>query len=351
MARRLLDALQMTRVLLVVVMAAVAACSAPEVAGGEAAAQQSRCKLGSEIEEVKSFGDNPGALTMFVHAPPSGRASAVVVAMHGCTQTASDYTAAGWNELADRAGFAVVYPQQSSSNNMNRCLNWFERGDIARGQGEARSIAAMTEHALATYGAKRAFVTGLSAGAAMTAVMLATYPDLFEAGAIMAGIPYACASSMTDAFACMSGKQKAPSAWAALVPDLGTASPPRVAIFQGAADWTVRPANMAALVDQWTAVNGLASEPTSTTTEGRATHAEYKDSAGVTRVESWSIEGMSHGVAVSPSEGCGKAGAFVLDVGLCSTDKAAAFFGLIDATTGAPTDPPAATAPESAPCD
>ncbi|MBS2016384.1 MAG: PHB depolymerase family esterase [Deltaproteobacteria bacterium] len=301
---------------------------------------QSRCRLGAALEEVKSFGANPGGLAMFVHAPPGGTANAVVVAMHGCTQSASDYTAAGWNELADRAGFAVVYPQQSSSNNMNRCFNWFEKGDIARGQGEARSIASMTEHALATYGAKRAFVTGLSAGAAMTAVMLATYPDLFEAGAIMAGIPYGCASTMNEAFTCMSGKQSTPSAWAALVPNVEGATAPRVSIFHGTTDWTVRPSNMTALVGQWTAVNGIASEPTATSTEGRATHAQYQDGAGVTRVETWSIEGMSHGVAVSPSQGCGRAGAFVLDVGLCSTMKAAEFFGLVDPATGAPVDPP-----------
>lgn len=345
----------MKRVLLVLAPAFAVACGPLPGSGGngdgtEEPAAASRCGLTSDLEEVKAFGDNPGALSMLVHAPPGGRASAVVVAMHGCTQSAADYTAAGWNELADRAGFAVVYPQQSSSNNMNRCFNWFEKGDIARAQGEAASIASMTEHALSTYGAKRAFVTGLSAGAAMTAVMLATYPDRFAAGAIMAGIPYGCASSMAEGFTCMSGKQTSPSAWAALVPDLAGAQPPRVAIFHGTSDWTVRPSNMTALVAQWTAVNGISAEPTSTSTEGRATHAEYKDNAGLTRVESWSIEGMSHGVAVSPGAGCGRAGAFVLDVGLCSTEKAAVFFGLIDATTGAPTDPPPTAAPGAAPC-
>lgn len=348
----------MKRVLLVLVAASLVACGPLPNTGGDAtegSPTASRCKLTSDLEPVASFGDNPGALSMFVHAPPGGKASAIVVAMHGCTQSAADYTNAGWNELADRAGFAVVYPQQASGNNMNKCFNWFEKGDIVRAAGEAQSIAAMTEHAKTTYGATRAFVTGLSAGAAMTAVMLATYPDLFEAGAIMAGIPYACASSMTDAFSCMSpGKEKAPSAWAALVPDLAGATPPRVAIFHGTTDWTVRPANMDALVKQWTAVNGIDAEPTATSTEGRAKHVEYKDASGVTRVESWSIEGMSHGVAVSPGEGCGKAGAFVLDVGLCSTEKAAAFFGLVDATTGEPTEPGASSSgghASSAPCE
>ena len=109
-----------------------------------------------------------------------------------------------------------------------------------------------------------------------------------------------------------------------------------VSIWHGAADYTVRPSNLTQLVRQWTAVNAVASEPTATSTEGRGTHVEYKDASGVTRVESWSIEGMSHGVAVSPKDGCGKAGAFVLDVGVCSTTRAAEFFGLVDGS-GAPT--------------
>lgn len=345
---------------LVVVAALAAACTA----GGDASGSGTVCvprtstagfglpDAGSgsgsgvgDLDEVASFGDNPGALKMYVHGPSSGRASALVVALHGCTQTAKDYASAGWNELADRAGFAVVYPEQSSANNMNRCFNWFERGDTARGEGEARSIAAMVEHAKEALGATRAFVTGLSAGAAMTAVMLATYPDLFEAGAIMAGIPYGCASGVTDAFSCMSpGKDKTAEAWAALLPTASSSRPPRVSVWQGDADWTVRPANMKELVEQWSAVNGVSEEPSSSSTDGRATHAEHADPSGAVRVESWSIAGMGHGVALSPKEGCGRAGAYFLDVGVCSTQRVAEFFGLVDAS-GAPASPDPAGAP------
>ena len=190
----------------------------------------------------------------------------------------------------------------------------------------------MTEHAKTTYGATKAYVTGLSAGAAMTSVMLATYADLFEAGAIMAGLPYGCASSQTDAYTCMSpGRDKTADAWASLVPASTRASAPRVSIWHGDADWIVRPANEKQLVRQWTAVAGVAEEPTSTTTEGVATHAEYKDKGGVVRVESWLMKGMGHGVALAPKAGCGTAGAYLLDESLCSTTKSAMFFGLIAA--------------------
>jgi poly(hydroxyalkanoate) depolymerase family esterase len=284
---------------------------------------------GGSLTEVASFGSNPGALKMYVHAPSTSSATAVIVALHGCTQSANDYVKAGWNELADRVGAVVVYPEQSTANNMNRCFNWFVDGDTARDQGEARSIASMTEHAKKTYGATKAFVTGLSAGGAMTAVMLATYPDLFDAGAVMAGIPYGCASSTTEAFSCMSGKERSAAEWAKLVPSGTGTKVPRVSIWQGDADWTVRPANGDQLVRQWTAVNKVSDTPTATTPIGKATRETFTDASGNVLVEHWSIAGMSHGTAVSPKEGCGTAGAFVLDVAICSTEKAAEFFGLV----------------------
>jgi poly(3-hydroxybutyrate) depolymerase len=192
----------------------------------------------------------------------------------------------------------------------------------------------MVAYAKTTYGATHAYATGLSAGAAMTAVMLATYPDVFEAGAIMAGLPYACATSQNDAYSCMSGKDKTSAAWGALVPKVPGAAPPRVAVWQGDADYTVRPTNLDQLVRQWTSVNGISDKPSASTAVGKAKHDEFRDTGGVVRVESWRIAGMGHGVSVDPSAGCGKAGAYVIDEGLCSTKKAAAFFGLVAA------DPP-----------
>lgn len=295
------------------------------------------------ITSVASFGANPGALEMFVHAPSSGSATAVVVALHGCTQTATAYASAGWSELADKAGLVVVYPQQTSANNFQKCFRWWDAAHTKRGAGEAASIAAMVEHAKKTYGASRAFVTGLSAGGAMTAVMLAAYPDLFEAGAVMAGIPYGCAATQNDAYSCMSpGKEKAPGEWSALLPDAARgATAPRVSIWHGDADYTVRPANAEALVRQWTSANGVEAKPTSTETVGPATHDVFRDDGGKARVERWMIKGMGHGVVLDAKGGCGKAGAFLVDKGLCSTTLAAIFFGLVD-EAGTPTAPPPA---------
>ena len=51
----------------------------------------------------------------------------------------------------------------------------------------------------------RVHVTGLSAGGAMTAAMLAAWPELFAGGAIFAGLPYATAATVPQALDRMRG--------------------------------------------------------------------------------------------------------------------------------------------------
>ena len=101
----------------------------------------------------------------------------MVVVLHGCGQTAAGYDlGAGWSTLAKHYGFALLMPEQQSSNNANGCFNWFNPEDTARDSGEACSIRQMIARMAGDAGidARRIFVTGLSAGGAMTSVMLAT---------------------------------------------------------------------------------------------------------------------------------------------------------------------------------
>src|SRR5436305_4871035 len=64
----------------------------------------------AQLRELTEFGANPGNLRMFVYAPehlPPKRP--LVIALHGCTQTADEYDhGTGWSSLADSLGFAVV---------------------------------------------------------------------------------------------------------------------------------------------------------------------------------------------------------------------------------------------------
>jgi poly(3-hydroxybutyrate) depolymerase len=159
--------------------------------------------LRSPLVETTGFGSNPGDLRMFSFVPGKLQpAPALVVVLHGCGQTAAGYDlGAGWSTIAKRYGFALLMPQQQSSNNVNGCFNWFNPEDTARERGEACSIRQMIARMVGDAGIDphRIFVTGLSAGGAMTSVMLATYPEVFAAGAVIAGLPFGVATNVREA--------------------------------------------------------------------------------------------------------------------------------------------------------
>ncbi len=328
----------------------VAAC------GGEGDGSEATRAEGLALTQVTSFGSNPGKLSMFEYTPAGVPDDApLVVALHGCTQSADAYAAAGWNQLADRWKFHVLYPQQSSSNNSNRCFQWWDSAHVSRGSGEALSIAQMVEAMKTRHSIdpRRVYVTGLSAGGAMTSVMLAAYPDVFAAGAIMAGLPYRCATSQSDAFTCMGGNvDKSSAQWGQLARSAskGNYAAPRVSIWQGSSDTTVRPANANELVEQWADVSGVDTTADVTETVRGATHTVYRDAAGEPRVEKWLVPNMGHGTAIepgfAPANGCGTPGAYVLSAGICSTYYAGLFFGL-----GTPDPSDAGTPDASAPVD
>ncbi|MEU5363177.1 PHB depolymerase family esterase [Streptomyces sp. NPDC005925] len=293
----------------------------------------------ASLQEVTGFGTNPGALRMFRYVPdgmPAGRP--VVVALHGCTQNASGYgTGTGWLQLADRWGFSVVLPQQQSANNASSCLNWFETGDIERGRGEAASIAQMVDRQLADVSGapSRVYVTGLSAGGGMTSVMMATYPEKFAAGGVVAGLPYGCAQAAGSPYVCMYvGATQTPQQWGDRVRAARpgyTGAWPTLTVFQGTADYTVKPVNMSDLVEQWTNVHGADQTADAGDTVAGYPHKIYRGPLGNAVVETYEITGMGHGQPVDPGTGaeqCGTAGAYILDVNLCAAYRMGKAWGL-----------------------
>jgi poly(hydroxyalkanoate) depolymerase family esterase len=318
---------------------AAAAAGAALVLTGGLVAVGPHASAAAGPTQVTGFGTNPGNLSMYTYAPDTLPAGApLVVALHGCTQSASDYYAhSGWPTFADRYGFALVFPQTGSGNNANSCFNWFEPGDSTRGRGEALSIKQMVDKAVSLYGSdsRRVYITGLSAGGGMTANMLAAYPDVFAGGAVDSGLPAYCASSVSAAYTCMySPPDRTPAQWGDLVRSAapaGTASWPRVAIWQGTADTTVRPANAGELRDQWTDVWGIGQTPSRTESLGGGTTLSvYDDPSGRPAVEVYSVSGMAHGLAVDPGSGpeqCGTTGTYYLDT-ICSSYHTARFWGL-----------------------
>jgi len=286
--------------------------------------------------EVRKFGSNPGALRMFKYVPASPE-PALVVVLHSCTQTAGQYDlGAGWSTLADRYGFVLLLPQQQAANNPNLCFNWFLPDDMERHKGEALSIHQMIERMIRDHGIDRGrvFVTGLSAGGAMTAVMLAAYPEMFAAGAVIAGLPYGTARNVNEAFESMfQVRPRAAPAWGDLV---RAASPhrgpwPRLSVWHGSADPVVKPQNADEIVKQWTDVHGLDEVPTQTEIVDGYPRQVWRDGAGDAIIESYTISSMAHGTPLATGgadEHCGIPGAFLLEVGISSSYHIAKFWGL-----------------------
>ena len=295
--------------------------------------------------ETADFGADPGALRMLSYVPEGLAPGApLVVVLHGCTQRAEPHAeAAGWLTLAERCGFAVLAPEQSPANNPNRCFNWYEPGDARRGGGEAASIRAMVAHMVREHGldARRVFVTGLSAGGAMASVMLATYPDAFAGGAVVAGLPYGVAGNLQEALGAMfSDSDRTAADLGALVRRAAPAggSPPRVAIWHGGADATVRPHNAVEIARQWATVHGLPTEPDETQRLPGRTRLLWRSPAtGEVLIESNLVQGLGHGTPLSTAgpQGVGSVAPYMLEAGVSSSLEIARFWGLAEAAAAA----------------
>lgn len=294
-----------------------------------------------KLRAMTGFGSNPGALDALVYVPDNLPAKApLVVVLHGCTQNAAVYDrGAGWTTLADRHGFALLFPQQRRANNSNLCFNWYSPADARRGKGEAQSIAQMVKHLSAEQGIDpaRTFINGLSAGGAMTAVMLAAYPDLFAGGAIIAGLPFATADTLPEALERMRGtggpsRRELLSVASAAGPGGGPV--PTLSVWHGTSDHIVAPANASAIVDQWRDLHGVGDQIATTDRVAGHRRDRWHDDAGRTLVERYDIVGMGHGVPIDTrgERACGAAGPHMLESGICSTRLIAEGWGLTGST-------------------
>ncbi|MCC7382839.1 MAG: PHB depolymerase family esterase [Deltaproteobacteria bacterium] len=344
--------LALCRALTLALALAIAIGCAPE-AGDEARTliEEARFGLGT-YGELTGFGDNPGDLRAYQYIPENVPANApLVLAFHACSQTAQDYRKAGWEQLADQLKFYVLYPEQQTGNNPARCFNWAgeysDPTNLRRGEGENQSIKQMIDKMKAdrSIDPRRVFAAGHSGGAAQVALMMATWPDVFAGGAMIAGIAYNCTTTFNQVSTCLSpGIDRSAAEWGdrARAGHAGFSGPwPRISIWHGTADTTVNPMNLTELLEQWTNVHGIDLSPDATGTVDGATHKQHKNAGGQTLVETYEIPSMGHGTPVVPADGCGQAGAYFLDAGICSARRIGEFFGLGGTVDPGDTEPPA----------
>jgi poly(hydroxyalkanoate) depolymerase family esterase len=223
------------------------------------------------------------AYKLYVPERATGRAMGLVVMLHGCTQNAADFAAGTrMNELAERDGFLVAYPEQAGSANQRRCWNWFLPAHQRRDAGEPSLLAGITREVLGEHRVDpgRVYVAGLSAGGAMAAVMAATYPDLFAAAGVHSGLVHGAAHDVPSAYAAM--RQGPPAAR----PPGGTVP---LIVFQGDRDTTVAPVNARALLEPWERTARA-----EVTTGPGWTRRAYRDPGGRVVAEWWSVRELGH---------------------------------------------------------
>lgn len=283
---------------------------------------------------------NPGNLTMYSYIPSNLKtARPMIVLLHGCTQTAKDFVInSGWTKFADQFGFSLLIPSQKKENNSFMCFNWFEKGDQQRGSGEAASIAGMIEQMKEDYivDEKNIFISGFSAGGGMTAILMATYPELFRSAAISSGIAYGCAESATAGLMCMYGfTDNTSNEW---LKKVKLARPgyqgtyPTVSIWQGTSDGTVKPMNANELAEQWSAIHGIDPESAQTEQFGDYDRVTYSKDNNVF-VEKIMLNGLGHKISVSPGtelKNCGVVGTWEEDTNLCASYHILRFWKLIN---------------------
>jgi len=236
---------------------------------------------------------------LYVPAAAGKRVRALVVMLHGCTQTPDDFAAGtGMNALAEEHGFVVAYPWQPTSANHSGCWNWFKPEDQARERGEPAILAGLTQTLVRDYDidAAQVFVCGLSAGGAMAAILAATYPDLFRAAGIHSGLAHGAASDLVSAFAAMRGTP-VPLTPAQERPASRAKTATRTIVFHGTSDQTVHPSNGDAIfAAARMRLNGAAEMQHHGRSSGGLAYTRkvVTDGRGRPQLEHWTIDGLGH---------------------------------------------------------
>jgi poly(hydroxyalkanoate) depolymerase family esterase len=258
----------------------------------------------AEFIELKSFNENPGNLSASYFSPNSEHPN-IVVLLHGCVQEGESFAKkSGLLSLAKKHEFALLMPQQSLDNNIKRCFNWYSANDYTKDEGENLSIKNMIITLKQQLGSERIYIIGLSGGGAMASSMLVNYPELFNAGAVVAGIPFPCANGLITAISCMkNGPSQTADNLTLLVNEINPQRSiwPKISVWTGENDAIVNPLNSSALADHWASLSGIIAKPKVTDLTGY-TLTEWKNKQKETQVELIVVANRGHGMMVNPNE-------------------------------------------------
>ncbi len=176
------------------------------------------------------------------------------VMIHGCRETAEAFEqGTRMNAIADREGFAVLYPDQASFANIRRCWNWFEP-NTAAGNGECAIILEMIREAQqhAKLDRSRVYVAGMSSGGALAGLLAYHHPDIFAAIAMHSGLPPMMPPSAAAAISAMKkGVRIHSEILANRYWSTHKVLPPPLIVLHGDKDETVTEKNATSMVRLW----------------------------------------------------------------------------------------------------
>lgn len=288
--------------------------------------------LEAQRDVTGEFTSPAGDRRYVVRIPAGSEASRrpLVLVLHGCAQDARQIAlGTGFSAAADSLNFLVLYPEQPASINPSRCWRWFDPAHQSRGSGEPALLAELTRAVSRQFGAdtSRVFVAGISAGAAMAVNLLATYPDLFAAGAAHSGVAYRAAEGIAPALSVM--KNGVPGGALAEPPANASAAPARLMVFHGARDSVVAPINSEQLTRQWVRAveksrgESLQAREYMTRLGGREARVRTFGTGRSVLVESWLVHELGHAWS-----GGSLAGSYTDAAGPSARDLILRFFGL-----------------------
>ncbi|GAB3415585.1 CE1 family esterase [Flindersiella endophytica] len=287
----------------------------------------------ASLVEVTNFGTNPTGLRMHLYVPDRTQARPpILVAVHYCTGSGpAFYSGTEFARLADQYGFIVIYPSATRSGS---CFDVSTQGALTHnGNSDPVGIVSMVRYVLQNRNAdpNRVYVTGASSGAMMTNVLLGDYPDVFKAGSAYMGVPFACFATTDGSMwnsACANGQiSHTPQEWGNLVRNAFpgyTGARPRMQVWHGTEDATLRYPNFGEEIKQWTNVLGVSQTPALTDhPQSTWTRTRYGGTGTQAPVEAISVQGAGHSLPM--------AGMAAMTI---------AFFGL---DSGSPTSTPTVT--------
>jgi poly(hydroxyalkanoate) depolymerase family esterase len=187
----------------------------------------------------------------------------LVVMLHGCTQSIDEFAeGTRMNVLADRFGFAVVYPEQSKHVHSHRCWHWYDASDSAGG-AETRAVVSLVDSLVAQHGfdSERVYAAGISAGAGLTALLAVNYPDRFAAVALHSGPAFGEARSGIAAMDVMRrGARREPAELVDALVNVAEYPGMPAIILHGDADHVVAPVNADQLAEEFLRLNRMVDE-------------------------------------------------------------------------------------------